>query len=359
MLIDRYVLRGFVLTFLFANLALCSIFVIVDMIESLDDFLDHNAPFMVIVEFYAVFIPSMIKLVVPIALLLAALFSVGKNASDNEITAMRSGGQSLARFIVPLLLFGIVLSLGQVYFNGWIVPASNARKFDIERTYLGRSPDGPSLNNLAFRETPVTNILISTYDTTLRIARRVAIEEYSDVTHPRMVRRVDAAAMRFDSAGQQWMIDQGTERTFSNDSVYVRSLTAYPVPFTINHKQIVRLQRNPDEFTFDEQADHIETLRKGGKDTRRLEISLAGEWSFPWVNTIMIILAVPFATVRRRAGVAVNIVMAMAVSFVYIASAEIGQAVGVNTPLPVEAVAWAPNALFLVLGLVILARTRT
>lgn len=359
MLIDRYIVRGFVLTFVFSCVALCSIFVIVDMIESLDDFLDHKAPFLVVVEFYAVFLPGMLKLLIPVGLLLAALFSVGKLAGANEITAMRSGGQSLVRFMIPLLLLGVICSVLQIRFNGWVVPAANARKFAIERTYLGRSPDGPSLMNLAFRETPTQNVMLMEYDTLRRVARRVAIEEFSDVQRPRLVRRIDAAEMRFDSASQRWLIDQGTERSFDGGDVVVRTVTNYRVPFSVRHAQIVRLQRNPDEFTFEERADHIATLRKGGKDTRRQEVALASEWAFPWANAVVVLLAVPFASVRRRAGVAVNIVMAMGLCFVYIASAKIGQAIGVETTLPVDVVAWAPNVLFLLAGMVITLRTRT
>lgn len=358
-LIDRYIVRGFVLTFVFSCVALCSIFVIVDMIESLDDFLDHKAPFFVVVEFYGVFLPAMLKLLIPIGLLLAALFSVGRHASANEITAMRSGGQSLVRFMLPLLLLGLVSSVLQIRFNGWVVPAANARKFAIERTYLGRSPDGPSLMNLAFRETPLQNVIIMEYDTARRVARRVAIEEFSSEEHPRLIRRVDAGEMRLDSTTNSWIIARGTERRFATDTIHVRTLTDYVVPFSVQHAQIVRLQRNPDEFTFEDRADYIATLRKGGKDTRRHEIALAAEWAFPWANVIVVLLAVPFASVRRRAGVAVNIVMAMGLCFVYIASTKIGQAIGVETSLPVDVVAWAPNVLFLVAGIVITLRTRT
>jgi lipopolysaccharide export system permease protein len=357
-LIDRYIVRGFVLTFVFSCVALCLIFVIVDMIESLDDFLDHKAPFMVVVEFYMVFLPAMLKLLIPIGLLLAALFSVGRLASANEITAMRSGGQSLARFMLPLLLVGVLCSVLQIRFNGWVVPAANGRKFAIERTYLGRSPDGPSLMNLAFRETPLRNVIIAEYDTAQRIARRVAIEEYSSSTSPRLLRRIDATEMQLDSSTQKWIVLSGIQRQFNDGDIVVESVANLPVDFTVQHAQIVRLQRNPDEFTFDDRADYIATLRKGGKDTRRQEVALAAEWAFPWANAIVVLLAVPFASVRRRAGVAVNIVMAMTLCFVYIASAKIGQAIGAETTLPVEIVAWAPNILFLIAGIVITIRTR-
>lgn len=358
-IVDRYVVRQYVSTLVFSIGALCLIFIIVDLFESLDDFLDNKATFGVIVDFYLSFLPNILKLLIPIGMLLASLFSVGRLSGNNEITAMRSGGQSLLRFMLPLLILGMLMSIGQLYFNGWVVPKANARKFVNERTFLQRSTGAQTLFNLYFRDTPTRNVSIEFFDGSTGTARGVNIEEYSSVTSPRIVWRIDAPSMRWDTVGGGWIIDSGLRRTFRNDSVIVDEIQGVKAPFSIRNDQIERLQRNVEEMNFDELRDYIGTLKKGGKNTRQQEIDYYGQWAFPWANFIVVMLAVPFASVRRRGGIAVQIAAAMAISFVYIAFTKVSQAMGVNLPVPVEVVAWSANALFFLVGIGILVRTKS
>ena len=48
------------------------------MMEKLDDFIDQNVDNKVIIEYYIVFVPEIIRLMLPVAVLLAGLFTVGK-----------------------------------------------------------------------------------------------------------------------------------------------------------------------------------------------------------------------------------------------------------------------------------------
>src|SRR5258707_9387917 len=105
--IDRYVLKQFILTSLFALAAFMVIFVVVDMMENLDDFLDHNAGPGIIATYYLYFLPEIIKLMIPVAMLLSALFTTGRLSTFNELSALKSGGMSLYRFMAPILIFSL------------------------------------------------------------------------------------------------------------------------------------------------------------------------------------------------------------------------------------------------------------
>jgi lipopolysaccharide export system permease protein len=102
-IIDRYLIKQFIQTILFGLLAFTLIFVVIDMMENLDDFIDQNVPSMMILQYYLVFMPEIIRLITPVAVLLASLFTAGKMSSLNEITAIKAGGISLYRFMAPLL----------------------------------------------------------------------------------------------------------------------------------------------------------------------------------------------------------------------------------------------------------------
>lgn len=353
-LIDRYVLRQFAVTYVFALAALSTIFIIIDLFERLDKFIDNKTAFKVALEYYAVYLPQIFELLVPVALMLAGLFAIGRMSNNNEITAMRVAGQSPMRFLLPILLFALIASLGQVYFNGWLVPKAATLKFNIEREYLATSSVHSTLSDLYFRESPTLNVSIHRYEPSKRTAFGVAMEDFGSPFTPRQKWRIDADTMQWDSVSAEWTIVSGTKRTFYADHVTIEHVHGQQAPFSIRHDQIVRLQLNVDEMTFPEMQDYIETLKRGGKDTRRQEIDLAGQWAFPFVNFIVVLITVPFASVRRRGGMAGNIVAAMVLAISYIAFTKISQAIGFSMDLPVHIVGWGANIIYLVVGLMII-----
>lgn len=358
-LIDRYVMRQFITSLVFTIGALIFIYVIINLLEKLDGFLDQHVPFTVVVTYYVSLIPYTLKLLLPMGMLLACLFTVGRLSGNNETTAMRSSGQSLYRFMLPFLLVAAVISVANVYFNGWVVPRANASQFQIERQYLNSTAGGSPLYNLYFRDVPLRTVSINFYDAEKRSARDVVIHEFNDEQHPRIARTITAPEMIWDTARVAWVVRTGTMRTFRADTVTVVTLANASVDFTIRHDQIVRLQRNTEELDLSEMQEYLETLRKGGKDTRRQEIDYFGQYAFPWANFIVVLIAVPFASVRRKGGIAIYIALAMLIAGAYIALTKIVQAAGVTWDAPAEAVAWSVNVVFLLIGIGIVLRTRT
>jgi lipopolysaccharide export LptBFGC system permease protein LptF len=69
-------------------------------------------------------------------------------------------------------------------------------------------------------------------------------------------------------------------------------------------------------------------------------------------------IAIPFAAVRRRGGMAVNIAAAMILAIAYIASTKISQAVGAVIDVPVDVVGWGANIIFALVGIVAMFRMR-
>jgi lipopolysaccharide export system permease protein len=342
--------RQFLATFFFTLLALCLLFVIIDLFERLDMFIDRGVTAIQLVQYYLVYLPFIAKLIIPIATLLASLFSVGRLSTNNEITAMRAAGQSGARFLAPFVIMALMISVGQIYFNGWVVPAAVSIRLDMERKVLQEAAGG-SLFNLYFRDQPTRNVVIEYYDKEARSARNVAIEEFGSVESPRLQWRIDAPTMRWDTVRTCWVADSAMRKRFEGDSVLIDKLVKADLPFTIRHDQIVSLQRDQKELSFTEIPGYIETLKAGGKDTQRQEIEYYAGWAFPFSNLIVVLIAVPFASVRRKGGIAVNIAAAMTLAFAYIAFTEINQAVGTSMRLSPILVGWSANVAFSLLAL--------
>lgn len=357
-ILDRYVLKQFVSSTAFALMALCAIFIVIDLLEHLGKFLDHKIPLETLGMYYLAMLPYLCEVLDPVALMLGGLFAVGRLSSSSEVTAMRSSGQHPLRFLMPFLVVALMMSFAQMYFNGWVAPRAATVRLDIERQFLGSTEGRGTLNDLHFRESPSRNLSMRRYDAEARIAFGVAIEEFGSASAPRLQWRIDADTMRWDDARSGWVVPHGIRRTRLPDKVEVTPLRNEPVEFSVRHDQIVRLQLNTDEMTFPELAENIETLRKGGKDTRRQEIDLSGQWAFPFVNLVVVMISIPFAAVRRRGGMAVNIAAAMILAITYIAFTKISQAVGAVVDVPVDVIGWGANIIFVLVGMVVMFRMR-
>ncbi len=85
---DRYIIKQFISTAIFSLIVFVIIFVSIDMMEKLDNFIDSNSSNETIIRYYVMFIPEIIKLMTPISMLLSSLFTTGKMSNSNEITAM-------------------------------------------------------------------------------------------------------------------------------------------------------------------------------------------------------------------------------------------------------------------------------
>ncbi len=358
MLLYKYLTKQFFLTFLFSLCALATIFVIINLIENLDDFIDNNATTEVIFRYYVYFLPEVIKLITPVAVLVGILFSIGRFSSLNEITAMKSGGFSLYQLIIPFFVIGFCTSLLQIYFNGWIVPKANEKKFLIEQRYLKKELESTSVYNFYFRDSPLRNVSLQFYDPTELRGQFIFIEEYDTQFSPRVRKRIEAKRFRWDEKLSEWIFYNALVRDFSNGTINVRETDSLRVPLNITHRQLLRLQRKIEEMTFDELKEYLSLLERGGKNIRKQIIKYYGGYAFPFASLIVVLFAVPFASVKQRGGIALQIAAAMTVSFLYLFFTEIGQVIVYTTSFHPAIGGWLANALFAIFGIVIIFRTR-
>jgi LPS export ABC transporter permease LptG len=358
-IVGLYLLRQLGLVFAFAIGALCIIFVVVNAIEKLDDFLDSATPASVILEYYVVFLPEMLKYVTPVATLLACLFGIGRLTQRHELTAMKAAGIGLRNILAIVLPVALCLSLLQFLFNGWVVPKATERKLAIERRYLQQLALQGPLFNLYFRDAPQRTVVLQRYDPEQRQAAIVLIEEYRTANAPHLLRRWEAQQMFWDSLRQVWRARQVIERTYEGDQVRVQSFPERDFALRLRHEHLLQLQRSPAEMPLPELRRFIATLRAGGQDVYALETNYFAEFALPFAHFVVALFAVPLASVYRRSGLAAQFSAAAVIVFVYMVFARVSQIVGATALLPAPLAGWSANIVFLVAGVITAWRTRT
>jgi len=358
MIIIRYVLRLFFQVLFFALLALTLIFIIVNMIENLDDFIDNNATRDIIFRYYVYFTPEVIKIVTPISVLVAILFSIGRMSILNEIMAMKSGGLSLYQLIFPFLIINLALSFALLYFNGWVVPRSNEKKFIIERKYLKKEVGTTTIYNFFFRDNPLRNVSFQYYDPEELKGQYIFVEEFTSAEKPRIVKRIEAKSFRWDIKYNKWIFYNVLIRDFRSQIPEINVADTLDFQLRINHNELLKLQKKVEEMNFTELREYLDLLSKGGRDVRRQMIRYYSGYAFPFSCAILVLFAVPFASIKRREGIALQIAGAMTFSFLYLFFTEIGQILVYTTSLHPAFGGWIANVVFAIFGIFVLIYIR-
>jgi lipopolysaccharide export system permease protein len=366
-ILDRYIIRQFVNTVLFGLITFLLIFIVIDMMEHLDDFIDASAPTWTVFQYYLAFTPEIIKLMTPVAMLLGALFVVGRLTSQNELPAMKSSGLSLYRFLTPFVLVALAVSILSIYFNGWIVPYANRQKSMIERTHLRPSQSNRSMLPLFFQDGKTRLVSINYYESLKQIGYRVSVEEFADSNATVLRRRYDARQMDWghpwssegDSVREGWILISGSVREFDGDRQQITPFERLALGrLSISPTDIEKKQRKPDEMNYPDLKEFIENQQKAGQDVSRWMVDYHNKIAFPFASVIVVLFGVPFASIKRRSGIAIDFGVCVAVTFIYLGFMKTSQVFGYNGDLNPLLTAWLANIIFLALAVVNLLRVQ-
>lgn len=361
--IDRYIIKQFILATLVSLAAFIILFVAIDMMEKLDKFIDHRVPGMTVVEYYINFTPQMISLVMPISVLLACLFTTGKMSQQNEIIAIRSAGTSLYRYMLPFVLMGVLISGFFIYFNGWLLPRANARVSALQRKY--DLPGNTSLgtqSNLHLQEGLAEIVTIANFLPDAARADRVSIYYFEPNNPIHLYRRIDAPQMKWDSTRKVWVLSNATEQIFTGDSSKQLKRfipdSASTFHFTFSPTQLKERQLKYEELTNPQFENRIALAKEAGMDTAHDEVDYYSKYSMAFTSLIVVLFGVPFASQKKRGGLALEFAVAIGIAFAYMAFTKVSQTFGYTGATDPLITAWLANFIFIIVAIIVMLRVQ-
>jgi len=328
------------------------------MMEKLDDFIDEDASIEIVIEYYFVFIPEIIRLMLPVSVLLGGLFTVGKLSSQNELTAIKSSGVSFYRFTIPFMVTALVISLMAIYFGGYVVPEANKQRIFIERNYLKKGLVH-SGSNIYFQDTQNRIVSIAYFNVKVGRANRVSIQEYDleDITS--MIWRIDARSMSYDSTSGGWNLKDGVQRFFIGEKDSVNIFAKLEVDFLhFSPEEVIEKQKKPDEMTLEELEAYAVSQLKTGTDPTRIKIEYHSRIAFAFASFVVVLFGLTISANKRKGGTAIQFGINVLLTFIYLVFMKVSQAFGKNGVLNPFLTAWLANILFLSAGIINLIRVK-
>jgi len=357
-ILDRYLIKQFIQTIIFGLVTFLLLFIVIDMMENLDDFIDQNVPNYLIWEYYLVFMPEIIRLMLPVAVLLASLFTVGKMSNLSELTAIKAGGVSFYRFMAPFVVVSLFISFFAIYFGGYIAPMANKHKVYIEQNYMkkGLVPTG---TNIFFQDTRTRIVNIFYFDTYNNQANKVSVQEFDSGNITKMLSRIDAVRMKYDTTKSVWTLYDGVSRTFSDTNETAERFTNKEITnLNFIPDDIIKKQRKPEEMSLDELDTYANEQLRTGNDPTRIFIEYHSRIAFSFTCFVVVLFGLPVSANKRKGGLAIQFGISLLITFVYLVFMKMSQAFGKNGVLNPFFTAWIANVIFLAAAVVNIIRAQ-
>jgi lipopolysaccharide export system permease protein len=124
-ILSRYILRQHVPPLGYALAALTFAMLVNQVAKQFGNFVGKGLPWTVIFEVFALSIPFIVAMTLPMAVLVAVLYTFSHLAADNEVTAMRAGGISIGQLLRPVIGGALLMALISLVWNDQVLPRSN------------------------------------------------------------------------------------------------------------------------------------------------------------------------------------------------------------------------------------------
>jgi lipopolysaccharide export system permease protein len=327
------------------------IVIFVDMVGNLSKFIDKEVPLAVIIKYYIFYIPYLIILVLPIAMLLASLFSLSQMANHNELTAIKSAGISLNRILIPLFIFGLLISTFALGFGEKIVPPANQEKTKIEDEYIETvRRTKTNMTNIFWRDSINRRVFIGNFNSVSKTARKISIQK---LNNNQIIERLDARIMKWEDS--TWVLRSGYRRTFSDtkeEAIPFEELKDEFLDF--KPEQLENFYTDPNDMSYAELENFIHEVKRNGGNPKKWLVDLHFKVSIPFANFIMVLFGAPLAARRNRGGTIFSLIISILVCLIYYGLIRVVQTLGQTGVMPTVFSAWFANGLFLVAGIGIL-----
>ncbi len=121
-IIHRHLLGTFLRNLGYTMVGALILFTLVDVLDHMGSFVDNDATAWMILRYYAFKAAWIVDTVLPIAMLMATLFTVGTMARYLELTALFAAGWSLMKVARPLIALSILVTVFSLVWREYVLP---------------------------------------------------------------------------------------------------------------------------------------------------------------------------------------------------------------------------------------------
>ncbi|MCI6394295.1 MAG: LptF/LptG family permease [Bacteroidales bacterium] len=352
--IDRYIIRKFLGTYVFAIILLLAIVVIFDINEKLDAFL--KAPLhATIVDYFLNFIPYFANQFAPLFTFIAVIFFTSKLAMHNEIVAMLSSGMSFRRLLRPYMVSAAVIAAASFVLSAYIIPPANVKRINYTNTYVKNKRVDYGAN-IMLMVAPNEIAYINRYDNITKTGIRFSLESFDK--DKRLVSRLTATSIRWDTL-YNWRVNDYVIRDFRDGREYISKGMSLDTIIPFEPRDFLIAVNDCEKMTTPALARYVERQKERGvANIRTFEVEYHRRFAMTAAAFILTIIGMSLSSRKVKGGMGLNIGIGLVLSFGYILFMTVTQTFALSGLTSAMVAMWIPNVLFSLIALVLYIRAR-
>jgi len=312
---------------------------------------------------FAFVVPPVLPFALPVGMLVGVLIALGRMSGDGEIVAMRAAGVPSRRVVAPVMALAIVATALTAMSSLWLAPRALRGTVELLNRMIARQLTAEIQPQIFEEQFPDTIVYVGDVPASASEVVRWRFVFLADIRppeqrrsggrelgeQPRVTVASDAVAMA-DPAGSRILlslVNGSTHEVDRDPSKYYSA--AFP---KLNQVLEAKAQGAARVNAF----AAMDTLPLAAEAHKSLEarIQLHQRFALPIACILLAVVGVPLAVSSRKAGKSGAIVLTVLLAFLYFMSLVSFIGLAERERMPAAAAVWAPNAIFAVLGLVLM-----
>ena len=346
-ILDRYIVRKFVGTFLFVVLIFSLVAVIVDFSQNVEEFIDEKlGPGKVIREYYLNFIIFINGLLWPLFALISVIFFTSRMAYNAEIISILNAGVSFNRLLRPYVLSAGAIALIHLGLNHFFIPLSNKTRLDFVHSYIMKESDKGTTRDIHMFVEPGVKIYVRDYFKQDSFARNFRMERFEG---NQLSGFIEAEEARWKGRPNKWQLINYEMHRFSpsGEEIRVGGKSKLDTTLQMVPEDFVRYDATREMIPSHRLSAFIEEERlRGVGNTKLYEIELYRRTADPFMILIVTIIGVSVASRKVRGGLGLHLALGVVLGAVFIFLSKFSITFATGDAMPAFWGVWLPNIIF-------------
>ena len=343
-IIDRYIIRKFIVWFFLILFLIIGIVIIFDISEKIDNFVKNQAPLEKIVfDYYVNFIPYFMNMFSPLFVFITVIFFTSLMAANSEIIAILSGGISYRRMMVPYVISAALIALLSLGLNMFVIPRSNRTRVAFEEKYVKKHSF--RFRDVHYQIAPGEFVYVESFSEWNNMAYRFTLEKVED---NRLISKLSAETAAWDTSFDGWHLRNYFIRDYSKGlKDNVRTGAALDTVIALTLDDFYMNESTVETLPQKDLEQLIRTQKmRGDANVMFALIEKHRRMALPFSTFILTMMGVCLSSKKKRGGTGWNISVGIALAFSYILFLKFSEMFVYTNTLPPGIALWLPNVIF-------------
>ena len=350
-ILDWYIIKKFIGTYIYAILLIISIAIVFDFNENLSKFTQDHAPWRAIIfDYYANFIPYYSNLFSPLFVFIAVIFFTSKLAGNSEIIAMLAAGVSIKRLMRPYMLSCVVIAGLTFYLNSFVIPHGTVIRQNFETLYRN-SKKNTSAEDIQLFVAKNTTAYIQNYDDQYKRGYGFSLVK---IKNKKIVSHLTAMEIQYDTIADSkyhWKLSNWKIRTLKGLKEHIQSGATKDTVLLMEPTDLVYSKGQQETFTSPELLDYIsKQTSRGSGNVVQYEVEFHKRIAMSFSSFILTIIGLTLSSRKRKGGMGLSLGIGLALSFSYIMLQTVSATFAIQDNTPPMLAAWIPNIIFAIVA---------